>query len=424
MTRRHKWICAERDVRATQQSRCERFALRCGVILQMVMLLLLSGCALLNNGSFSEHSSAQSQRVSQLEKMLKQKQGAIDEMRERNLVLEQRLRKSPRTQTGMLKVPMPDLKESFSPAAISSAANSRRRTASANSQPGQDKYSPKISNKPRQKSLSLEAFGRSSLNADEIVPVPFTPSAASGFDLDQAQALRSAEGADQEDSMNLEAAHLSASVDLRARQAAIESSPNVAMVQAHAEHDFEPQAGLNEVSAHTPGVGTDDLSFALRSSKKLTPPLVKSTSPADEIFAANSGSSGEHYLYSKVVNSYREHKMAELTKSTHLLLKSYPDSVFADNALYLNGLLSFEMRDYARAEQFMNQVIREYPQGNKVVGAIFAKAMIAKKMKKYSQSESVLQQVARTFPGSPEAGRVNYEIKLLKVAQAGRIREL
>ena len=116
--------------------------------------------------------------------------------------------------------------------------------------------------------------------------------------------------------------------------------------------------------------------------------------------------------------------MAELKKSTELLLKSYPDSVFADNALYLDGLLCFEANQLPQAEQFLNRVISELPQSNKVVAAIFAKAMIAKKMKKYGQAESVLQQVARTFPGSPEAGRVNFEIKLMKVAQAGRIREL
>ena len=421
MTRRHKWICAERDVRATQRGCRGWLALRYSA----VMLMILPGCALLTTGSFSERASTQSQRVSQLEKMLKQKQSAIEEMRERNLVLEQRLRKTPRVLAAAPITTARDVKVNLAPGSMTSVVTSLRGIANSSRRGELIRSSPRISSRSRQKSSSLEAFGRSSLNADEIVPVPFTPSAASGFDLDQTKALQSAPGVDRGmDSMNPEVAHINASVDLRARQVAVESSPNVAIVQAHAEHDFEPLASLNEVSAHTPGVGTDDLSFALRISKKPATPLVKSTSPADEIFAANSGSSGEHYLYSKVVNSYREHKIAELTKSTHLLLKSYPDSVFADNAIYLNGLLSFEMSEYAHAEQYMNQVIREFPQGNKVVGAIFAKAMIAKKMKKYSQSESILQQVARTFPGSPEAGRVNYEIKLLKVAQAGRIREL
>jgi TolA-binding protein len=126
---------------------------------------------------------------------------------------------------------------------------------------------------------------------------------------------------------------------------------------------------------------------------------------------------GEQKLYSKVIESYRSHRSAELEKAVQILLKTYPDSVYADNALYLTGLLSFEQNDLERAQGFMERVIREYPNGNRVVTALFAKAMIEKRKQHYSEARALLESVRKLYPGSPEAIRVGLEEQNIKMAE-------
>lgn len=134
---------------------------------------------------------------------------------------------------------------------------------------------------------------------------------------------------------------------------------------------------------------------------------------------------GEHFLYSKVLDSYRNSQAAELEKSVGLLLKTYPDSVFADNALYLAGLLAMESEQLPRAMNYMNQVIRRYPKGNKAVSALFAKGVIQKRQKNHKSARQSFEQVQVLYPGSPEATRVAIELKLLTQAKpvSGRSRQ-
>lgn len=128
---------------------------------------------------------------------------------------------------------------------------------------------------------------------------------------------------------------------------------------------------------------------------------------------------GEHFLYSKVLETYRAHRKAELRKSLHLLLKTYPDSIFADNALYLAGMLAVETNEWPRARAYLDQVIAAYPSGDKVVSALFAKGIIEKRNKKYKDAQALFERVRSHYPGSSEAARAATELKLIRMA-AGR----
>lgn len=128
-----------------------------------------------------------------------------------------------------------------------------------------------------------------------------------------------------------------------------------------------------------------------------------------------SAETGEHFLYSKVLETFRKRNGAEMQKSLHLLLKTYPDSVFADNALYLTGLLALDLGDLARARSYMDRVIKDYPRGNKAVAALFAVASIEKRKKNYNDAKHLLEKVRVQYPGSPEAARVGLELKILQL---------
>lgn len=125
---------------------------------------------------------------------------------------------------------------------------------------------------------------------------------------------------------------------------------------------------------------------------------------------------GEQKLYSKVLETYRVHNSPELQKVLDILLKTYPDSVYADNALYLAGILAYELGDLSRAGFYMERVIREFPAGNKTVSALFAKAMIDKRSGRIGQARETLRSVRSLYPGSPEAARAVNEMKFIDLA--------
>jgi TolA-binding protein len=137
-----------------------------------------------------------------------------------------------------------------------------------------------------------------------------------------------------------------------------------------------------------------------------------------EIEKVGAAATGEHFLYSKVLETYQKRNAAELQKSMQMLLRSYPDSVFADNALYLAGMLALEIGDSARAASYFERVLAEHPLGNKAVSALFAKAVVEKRNKKYNEARKLLEKVRVQYPGSPEAARVKLELELLNAGES------
>jgi TolA-binding protein len=129
---------------------------------------------------------------------------------------------------------------------------------------------------------------------------------------------------------------------------------------------------------------------------------------------------GEHFLYSKILETYRSHNEEEMQKTLQLLLKTYPESVFADNALYLSGLLSFEQGNLKLAQKQFERLLKEYPRSNKAVSSLFAKAAIEKRTGRLSSAKKSFVRVRDLYPGSPEAARVSVELKLLESATTKR----
>lgn len=119
-------------------------------------------------------------------------------------------------------------------------------------------------------------------------------------------------------------------------------------------------------------------------------------------------------IYDLASEKYRSNDLKALEAYTNLLVSKYPRSRFADNALYLQGMLAFSIKSYAKSLESFQKIIQQYPNSNKVVSALFAKGILYKKMNLNSESESVLSSVKSKFPGSPESLRADAEIKILK----------
>lgn len=121
---------------------------------------------------------------------------------------------------------------------------------------------------------------------------------------------------------------------------------------------------------------------------------------------------GEKAIYLRVVEAYREGNVAQVYKFRDLLLKHYPRSVYADNALYLTGLLDYHKGRTAEAIQNFGDVTTRYPQSNKRVSAMYAKAVAYSKLNMPEFTKRLLKEIIDQYPGSPESQRAWIDLRL------------
>lgn len=122
----------------------------------------------------------------------------------------------------------------------------------------------------------------------------------------------------------------------------------------------------------------------------------------------------EKTLYSELVSAYRGNDEIGFKSRLQTFITRFPQSAYADNALYLAGRMAFSNHNYAEAIKYYQKVATQYPRSNKVVAAQFAKAAAYKKMNLQPQAKSVFQDIRKKFPGSPEAFRAENELRMLK----------
>lgn len=119
-------------------------------------------------------------------------------------------------------------------------------------------------------------------------------------------------------------------------------------------------------------------------------------------------------FYAKVIQAYRQGDSLLLNKSVRLLVKNYPNSVHADNALYLNGLLALSKNQYKRAIKNFVLLQKFYSHGNKVPAALVGKGIAYRKLGKLDKAEKSFRQAQEVFPGSPESFQAQLQLKLLR----------
>lgn len=127
------------------------------------------------------------------------------------------------------------------------------------------------------------------------------------------------------------------------------------------------------------------------------------------------GPNGEHFLYAKVIEEYRKKQIDGIERSAELFLKSYPQSVHADNALFLLGQKYLQTQKFEKAALTFEKLQRLFPLGNKYASAVLAQGLVLKKLGKTLEARSLLASVVESFPGSREAFMGKTELALLKV---------
>ena len=119
-------------------------------------------------------------------------------------------------------------------------------------------------------------------------------------------------------------------------------------------------------------------------------------------------------LYSEMVTAHEKNDEIGFKSRLQSLLSRFPQSAYADNALFLAGRRAVDNGNYAEAIRYFGRIEREYPRSNRIVAARFAKAMTYKKMNLPEFAKRNLADLKKRFPGSPESFRAEAELKMMR----------
>lgn len=119
-------------------------------------------------------------------------------------------------------------------------------------------------------------------------------------------------------------------------------------------------------------------------------------------------------LYSEIVGAYQSDDELGLKSRLQHMLSRFPHSSYADNSIYLSGLMALNHQNYAEAVRAFSLIEKKYPHSNKLVSSQFAKGIAYNKMNLNALAKKVFIQVQTRFPGSPESFRAINELKLMK----------
>lgn len=123
----------------------------------------------------------------------------------------------------------------------------------------------------------------------------------------------------------------------------------------------------------------------------------------------------EESLYSEVIRAYQMRQIDAVDHYADAFLERYPQSVFADKALYLRGQIHLVMGFPNDALRDFERLTSEYPTRNKYVAALFGKGVCYRKLQLFEYAEKVMDDVRRDYPGSPEFYKTELEKRLIKI---------
>lgn len=116
--------------------------------------------------------------------------------------------------------------------------------------------------------------------------------------------------------------------------------------------------------------------------------------------------SGEHLLYSKIIDSYRLKNLNEVARAVELMQKAYPRSVHTDNALYLKAELALAKGQHQNCLDTIETLMRSYPSSNKRVSALYLKAEVLNQAKQAQAAAQAHTEIQKRYPGSIEAAKL------------------
>lgn len=117
--------------------------------------------------------------------------------------------------------------------------------------------------------------------------------------------------------------------------------------------------------------------------------------------------------YDSALSTYKEGKYEEAIDSFEAFLKTYPDSVLADNAQFWIGESYASLKQYEKAIIAYHKVITNYPEGNKASNAMLRQAVAFEAIDDKIGSKLLLEKIIKVYPDSDEAIAAREKLKTL-----------
>ena len=118
----------------------------------------------------------------------------------------------------------------------------------------------------------------------------------------------------------------------------------------------------------------------------------------------------EKELYSKALEAFESQSSDLLRRVTKILAKAFPQSIYADNAVFLNADLAFRMKMWEEVKSWSYYMQLHFPYSNKLGATLLLEAKALQQMNEKVQALQIFEHVQKQFPGSREAQQAQSEL--------------
>jgi tol-pal system protein YbgF len=147
------------------------------------------------------------------------------------------------------------------------------------------------------------------------------------------------------------------------------------------------------------------------------PPSDVSQLPAPEPSAASALGISSRRLLDTGYADFASGNFTSAIRYWEELLKTYPDSEFADDAQLNIGDAEFQQNRFEQAVTAYNLVISRYPNGNTVSTAYYKLGVAHERLQRYDSARAAWQQLLKQYPNSVEAGLATQSLRRIERAQ-------
>jgi tol-pal system protein YbgF len=139
---------------------------------------------------------------------------------------------------------------------------------------------------------------------------------------------------------------------------------------------------------------------------------IESTTPADTGRGASTSQASADQMYEASLAQLRRGSSSTARLGLREMLRVYPNSDRAGDALYFIGQ-SFAAENPDSAAAYYDQVVQRYPTSSRAASALYNLGLLAERRKQTSKARDAYQRVVQKYPQSDEAALARDRLKAL-----------
>lgn len=139
---------------------------------------------------------------------------------------------------------------------------------------------------------------------------------------------------------------------------------------------------------------------------------ISSTTPGDTSAQVTTSSASADQMYEASLAQLRRGSTSTARQGLREMLRTYPTSERAGDALYFIGQ-SFAAENPDSAAAYYNQVVQKYPASSRASSALYNLGLVAERRKETKKAREAYQRVVQKYPQSDEAALARDRLKAL-----------